>query len=153
MTDEDPRPPLEMLKELLEGQHLKLGVHIRKMNSPGSPVYHGWENIWPAATILVTSFAATLLVHFYLGAAILAIGCWWWIAKVQPKVRDGVFERSSAWALQSESHFDALWSKGVLSLYAELPDGRKFAATHRDDWRQFVRLVARESADHRPETV
>lgn len=147
MSDtEEPVPPLQIMKGLLDSQRLKLGVHIRKMNSPGSPVYRYGENVWPAALILVSSFAATAWIHFYVGAVILAAGCWWWIAKVQPKVKDGVFERTSAWALQSDDHFDALWAKGVLSLFAELPDGRKFAATRRDDWRGFVRLVARESA-------
>ena len=147
MTEEaDPVPPLEMMRGLLDSQRLKLGVHIRKMNSPGSPVYRYGENIWPAALVLFSSFAATALVHFYLGGVILLAGCWWWLAKVQPKVKDGVFDRTAAWAMQSDEHFDALWAKGVLSLFAELPDGRKFAATRRDDWRSFVRLVAREGA-------
>ncbi len=147
-VDEDAggRPPLDLLRGLLDQQVLKLGVHIRKMNSPGSPVYQYGENIWPAAVVLGSSFLGTALVHWYLGAAILALGCWWWLGTVQPRIRDGVFERTSGWVLQSETHFDALWAKGVLSLYAELPDGRKFAATKRDDWRSFTRLVLRESA-------
>ena len=146
MTEDDPAPtpPIEIMKALLDSGRLKLGVHIRKMNSPGSPVYRTGENIWPAALILVSSFAGTALVHFYLGGAILAVGCWWWLTKVQPKVKDGVFERTSGWVLQSDAHFDALWAKGVLSLYAQMPDGRQFAATRRDDWRGFVRLVARK---------
>lgn len=144
MTEDDPTPPLEMMKALLDAERLKLGVHIRRMNSPGSPVYRAGENVWPAALILVGSFAGTVLVHFYLGGVILAVGCWWWLTKVQPKVKDGVFERTSGWALQSDDHFDALWAKGVLSLYAQMPDGRQFAATRRDDWRSFVRMVARE---------
>lgn len=144
--DIDPRPPLILLRALLDSQAVKLGVHIRKMNSPGSPVYFYGENIWPAATILTASFAGTALVHWYLGAAILAVGCYWWIFKVQPRIRDGVFERTTALAILSEENFDALWAKGVLSLYAELPDGRKFAATRRDDWRVFVRLLTRETA-------
>ena len=146
MTDNDPTPtpPLEMMKALLDAERLKLGVHIRKMNSPGSPVYRAGENIWPASLILVGSFAGTALVHYYLGGAILAVGCWWWLTKVQPKVKDGVFERTSGWVLQSDDHFDALWAKGVLSLFAQMPDGRQFAATRRDDWRSFVRMVAQE---------
>jgi hypothetical protein len=151
MSDDTPTPPLEIMKRLLDAQRLRLGVHIRKMNSPGSPVYRYGENIWPVAGILVSSFAATAWIHFYLGAAILAAGCFWWLAKVQPRIKDGVFDRTSGWVLQSDDHFDALWAKGVLSLYAELPDGRKFAATRRDDWRSFVRLVARESASATPE--
>lgn len=145
MTDDTPTPPLEIMRRLLDAQQLKLGVHIRKMNSPGSPVYRYGENVWPAATILVSSFAGTALVHYYLGGAILVAGCWWWLTKVQPKVKDGVFDRTLLWATQSDEHFDALWAKGVLSLFAELPDGRKLAATRRDDWRSFVRLVAREN--------
>ncbi len=142
----DPRPPLVLLRALLDSQVVKLGVHIRKMNSPGSPVYRHGENIWPAAGILVASFGGTALIHWYVGAAILAAGCYWWIAKVQPRIRDGVFERTTALAISSEAYFDALWAKGVLSLYAELPDGRKFAATRRDDWRVLVRLLTRETA-------
>jgi hypothetical protein len=147
MTDDDttPIPPLEIMKTLLDAQQLKLGVHIRKMNSPGSPIYRAGENIWPASLILVSSFAGTALVHYYLGGVILAIGCWWWLTKVQPKVKDGVFERTSAWVLQSDDHFDALWAKGLISLFAQMPDGRQFAATRRDDWRSFVRMVAREA--------
>ncbi|WP_237215578.1 hypothetical protein [Falsiroseomonas oryziterrae] len=144
--DEAGRLPLEMMRELLDQRRLRLGVHIRKMNSPGSPVYRYGENVWPAALILFGSFAATAVVHFYLGAAVLAVGCWWWLTKVQPRVKDGVFDRTAAWALQSDAHFDALWAKGVLSLFAELPDGRKFAATRRDDWRSFVRMVVRETS-------
>ncbi len=132
---------LDRLKYLLNAERVKLGVHIRKMNSPGSPVYRYAENIWPVATILGGSFAATVLVHFYLGAVVLAAGCWWWITKVQPKIKDGVFERTSFWVLQSETHLDTLWAKGVLSLYAELPDGTKRAATRKEDWRGFVRAM------------
>ncbi len=144
-TAEDATPPLERLRALLGTEQVKLGVHIRKMNSPGSPVYHAWENVWPAATVLVTSFAGTALVHWYVGAAILVVGCAWWLGKVHPRIKAGVFERSAAFALASEEHFDGLWAKGVISLYAKLPDGREFAATRRDDWRAFVSMVARES--------
>lgn len=132
---------LDRMKYLLDADRLKLGVHIRKMNSPGSPVYRYAENLWPAGTILAASFAATSLVHFYLGGVVLAAGCWWWIARVQPKIKDGVFERASGWVLQSESHFDLMWSKGLISLYAELPDGTKRAATRKDDWRGFIRAM------------
>lgn len=147
--DQDPVPPLEMMRGLLDRQQLKLGVHIRKMNSPGSPVYRYAENVWPAGLILVSSFAGTAFIHLYLGAAILAVGCWWWLAKVQPRIKSDVFDRTSAWALQSDDHFDALWAKGLLSLYAEMPDGRKLAATRRDDWRGFVRTLVREHAPER----
>lgn len=144
---------LERLKALLDAGQVKLGVHIRRMNSPGSPVYRSWENVWPAGLILAASFVALKWggaplaalgieqAGAWAGTVVLAIGCWWWIAKVMPKVKDGVFERSAAFALQSPAHFDALWSKGVLSLYAKLPDGTERAATRRDDWRGFVAAI------------
>jgi len=142
---------LDRLKALLDAERVKLGVHIRRMNSPGSPVYNTWENVWPPALLLTASFGATALVHFYLGAAVLAVGCWWWIARVLPRIRDGVFDRSAAYALASEQHFQALWGSGVLSLYAKLPDGTELAATKRDNWRDFVRrLEALQAAP--PET-
>ncbi len=62
----------------------------------------------------------------------------------QPRVVDGVFERSVAFALASERNLDGLWAAGVLSLYAKLPDGREFAATQRDDWRAFLRRIEDE---------
>ncbi len=130
---------LERLRALLASDRAKLGVHIRKMNSPGSPVYRSRENVLPSATILVTSFTATVLVHWYLGAAVLMAGSWWWLAKHLPRMKDAVFDRTSALVLSEERHFDLWWSRGVLSLYAKLPDGTELAASRRDDWRAWVR--------------
>jgi hypothetical protein len=135
---------LARLRRLLDAERVKLGVHVRRMNSPGSPVYRYGENVWPAASILFGSFGATALVHWYAGAALLVVGCWWWVASVQPRIREGVFDRTAALALSSAASFDALWSKGVLSLYAKLPDGRELAATRRDDWREFARNIPEE---------
>ena len=132
---------LETLRELLRSGRVKLGVHIRKMNTPGSPVYRSLENVLPAAAILVASSAATRLVHFYLGAAVLAAACWWWLTRWMPKVKDGVFDRTSALVLSGEDVFDFWWSRGVLSLYAQLPDGEERAAARRDDWRAWVRAI------------
>jgi hypothetical protein len=129
---------LERLRGLLEVGQVKLGVHIRRMNSPGSPVYRASENVVPAAAILILSFGATVLVHFYLGAAVLAAGCWWWLAKQIPRVKDGVFDRTAALVLADERQFDFWWSRGVLSLYARLADGEERAATRRQDWRAWV---------------
>jgi hypothetical protein len=130
---------LERLRELLDRDQVKLGVHIRKMNSPGSPVYRTMENVVPAGAVLVASFGVTVLTHFYVGAVVLAIGCWWWLTKQMPKVKDGVFDRTAALVLSNESQFDFWWSRGVLSLYAKLPDGEERAAMRRNDWRAWVR--------------
>ena len=132
---------LEKLRDLLKSGRVKLGVHIRKMNTPGSPVYRSLENVLPAAAILTASFAATALAHFYLGGVVLAAGCWWWLTRWLPKVKDGVFDRTSALVLSGEDAFDFWWSRGVLSLYAKLPDGEERAATRRDDWRAWVRAL------------
>ena len=132
---------LERLRELLDADKVKLGVHIRKMNTPGSPVYRSIENVLPAAAILVGSFGSTMLVHFYLGAAVLAVGCWWWLTKHLPRVKDGVFDRTAAMVLADDLSFDVWWAKGVLSLYARLPDGEERAATGRNDWRDWVRSL------------
>jgi hypothetical protein len=135
---------LERLRGLLDAGQVKLGVHIRRMNSPGSPVYRASENVVPAAAILILSFGATVLVHFYLGAAVLAAGCWWWLAKQIPRVKDGVFDRTAALVLADERQFDFWWSRGVLSLYARLADGEERAATRRQDWRAWVSALPEE---------
>ncbi|MCS6930777.1 MAG: hypothetical protein NZM27_01040 [Acetobacteraceae bacterium] len=136
-----PRDELQALREAIDAGQVRLGVHIRRMNSPGSPVYNAAENILPAALVLGGSFAGSALVHWYLGAAVLALGCWWWIGHVQPKVRDAVYERTALYALSDVRRFDALWGSGVLSLYAKLPDGEERVATRQDSWRHFVRCL------------
>ena len=130
---------LERLRGLLDAERVKLGVNIRQMNAPGSPVYQAWENVTIPCLLLATSFLATLYVSTWVGFGLLAAGTAWWIVKVLPKVREGVFDRSAAFALSSEAAFDAMWVKGVLSLYAKMPDGTERAAAKRQDWRAFVR--------------
>jgi hypothetical protein len=132
---------LEQLRELLDQSRAKLGVHIRRMNSPGSPVYRAPENLVPGVAILVLSLGATALLHFYLGAAVLGVGCWWWLARHMPRVRDAVFERTAALVLSSERDFDFWWAAGALSLYAKTGEGEELAATRRNDWRQWVRSL------------
>jgi hypothetical protein len=144
MNPDVESPELGELRELLNSERVRLGVHIRKMNSPGSPVYDYWENVLPAAVILFSSFGATAFIHFYVGAVVLAVGCWWWLAKVQPKVKDGVFHRTAELVLNNEMQFQMLWSRGILTLYAKLPDGAERVATRRDDWREFVRSLRTE---------
>ncbi len=129
----------ERLRDLLDDGTVKLGVHIRKMNSPGSPVYRYWENLWPAGLILTSSFAATALVHFYVGSAVLAAGCAWWVWKVLPAIKDRVFARTAAHVLSEDLKFDVMWARGMLSLYSKRPDGTERVATARDDWRAYVR--------------
>jgi hypothetical protein len=130
---------LERLRELLDREQVKLGINIRQMNAPGSPVYQAWENVTVPAILLTASLLATMYIHTWVGFAVLAGGAAWWILKVLPKIRDGVFDRSAAFALSSEAAFDALWARGVLSLYAKMPDGTERAAAKRQDWRAFVR--------------
>ena len=132
---------LEQLKDLLDREQVKLGINIRQMNAPGSPVYRTTENVTVPALLLAASLLATMYVHTWVGFGVLAVGATWWILKVLPKIRDGVFDRSAAFALSSEAAFDALWAKGVLSLYARMPDGTERAAAKRQDWRAFVRSL------------
>jgi hypothetical protein len=143
-TEEAPAHPWagqerQKLQALMDIELVKLGIHIRKMNSPGSPVYRYAENIIPAGLILTSSFLATAMIHFYVGSVVLAAGCWWWLAKVQPKIKEDVFMRSAAFVLMSDLNFDVMWARGVLSLYAKMPDGTERVATRRDDWRAYVR--------------
>lgn len=132
---------LDRLKALLDAEAVKLGVHIRRANSPGSPVYRAWENVWPAGSIVAVSFSATVLVHYYLGFAILIAGGIWWLTKLHPRIKDGVFDRTAAYILARERNMDNLWGQGWLTLYAKLADGSEMAATRRDSWREFVGRV------------
>ena len=136
---------LERLRALLASGTVKLGVHIRQMNSPGSPVYRAAENLWLPGAILVASLLATRFLHFYVGAAVLAAGCWYWLVYVMPRIKDGVFDRTSALVLNDPAQFDFWWSRGVLSLFVTLPDGEQRAATRKDDWRAWVRALPVET--------
>jgi hypothetical protein len=135
----------EAMKTLLAGRGMRLGIAIRPMNSPGSPVYHTVENVWPPALVLGGSIFATWAVHYYLGFAVLAVGCFWWLTMYQPRISAGVHARTADLVLNDIRAFDALWKKGVLSLIATLPDGTQQVATRREDWREFIRQHAGES--------
>jgi hypothetical protein len=132
---------LERLKVLLAEDAVKLGVNIRRANSPGSPVYRAWENVWPAGSIVAVSFACTVLVHYYLGFAVLVAGGAWWLWKLHPVIKDGVFDRTAAYVLVRERNMDSLWGQGWLTLYAKLADGSEMVATRRESWREFVGRV------------
>ena len=130
---------LEALRGMIDRGEVQIGVHIRKMNSPGSPVYHQMENVLPLSALLAASLLSIWLIHFYVGAAILLLGTIYWMMKIQPRIKEGVFQRTAALALESERNFDALWAKDALTLYAKLPDGTERAAARKHDWRAFVR--------------
>jgi hypothetical protein len=131
----------ETLQELIRLDRVKLGVHIRKMNTPGSPVYRPLETLWMPVLILVVSFLGARIANVHVGALLLVAGIAWWLLKVQPKVKDGVFARTSELAFSDERLFDGLWAKGALTLHATLPDGTARAATRKNDWRGFVREI------------
>jgi hypothetical protein len=130
---------LEQLRRLLDEKRVTLGVLIRKMNTPGTPVYSHAENILPAAAILLTSFAAAVVIHRWLGAALLVAGCAWWWFRVRPAIRDAVLERTTAHVLAEERNFDLMWARGTITLFARMPDGTERIARKRDDWRGYVR--------------
>ena len=136
----------EQLKALLAGGGMRLGIAVRPMNSPGSPVYRTAENVWPPALVLGASLLGTWAVHYYLGFAVLALGCWYWLSKIQPRISNEVYDRTAALVLEDLSAFDGLWRKGVLSLIVTLPDGSQQVATRRDDWRAFVRHFSGDNA-------
>jgi hypothetical protein len=89
------------------------------MNHPAPGYRYGGERL-PAASSSVTP-SRDARVHYYLGGP-SGGGCWWWLAKVQPQGEGRVFDAPRRWVLSRTSHFDAC-GPGVLSLYAELPDG------------------------------
>lgn len=129
----------EILRGQIAAERVQLGVHIRKMNTPGSPVYRYAENlVWPVG-ILVAAILGMKLANIHVGMLLMVAGMAWWLLKVQPRVKEGVFQRSADLALSDERFFDGLWAKGALTLYSKLPDGSARAATRKDDWRAFVR--------------
>lgn len=132
-------PELARLRTLLDAERAKLGVSIRQMNAPGSPVYRVLPNVAVPIATLLASALATIWIHTWVGFAVLIAGSAHWLLKIQPRIKDEVFDRTAALALSGDATFDALWAKGVLSLYAKLPDGTERAAARRQDWRAFVR--------------
>ena len=135
---------LEMLREQIAQEKVRLGVDIRRMNAPGSPVYRAREALTMPILILVVFFLAARFINIHVGALLMVAGIAWWLLKVQPRMKEGVFQRTAALAFSDERLFDGLWAKGILTLYAERPDGSARAATRKDDWRAFVRMLAEE---------
>lgn len=134
----------ETLRELIRQDRIQLGVDIRKMNMPGSPAYRPFETLAVPITILVVSFLGAKYASIHVGAALLAAGMAFWLFKVQPRVKEAVYARTSELALSREALFDGLWAKGALTLHAWLPDGSSRMANRKNNWRDLVRLVAEQ---------
>lgn len=140
----------EDMKRLMEAGRLKLGVAVRQMNQAGSPVWDPWQTLGAPALVLGGSLLATVAVHYYLGFAVIILGCWWWLAKIQPKVSEQIHERTTALVLGDIRAFDLYWAKGVLSLVHTATDGSQQVAWRKDDWRAFIRGLGRLAAEPAP---
>ena len=134
------------LRALLDSGTVTLGVLMRRMNSPGSPVYSHGENIIPAAAVLSVSFTAAAVLHHLAGAALLGLGCAWWWWRVRPQIRAAVHARTRAHVLEDPRQMDVQWARGAITLFARMPDGSERLARRRDDWRAYVRSF---HPDHR----
>ncbi|MCQ4161398.1 hypothetical protein NON00_15875 [Roseomonas sp. GC11] len=131
----------DTLRELIRQGRIQLGVDIRKMNMPGSPVYRPAETLTLPILILVVSFLGARFVNVHIGALLLAAGMAYWLLKVHPKMKQGVFDRTAELALSRENLFEGLWAKGALTLHAPMPDGSVRVANRKTGWRELVRFV------------
>lgn len=137
---------LEMLRDQIAQEKVRLGVDIRRMNAVGSPAYRATEALTMPVIILVGFFLAARFVSIHVGALLMVAGIAWWLLKVQPRMKERVFQRTADLAFSDERLFDGLWAKGILTLYAERPGRQARAATRKDDWRAFVRMLAEEDS-------
>lgn len=126
---------LKALQAQVEAGTVQIGVNIRLMNSPGSPVFRRHETAIPIIGGLAASLAATSMVNWVVGAVVIGAFGALWFSKLYPKVRGDVFDRTVALAFRSSRDFQALWQKGALQLVVS--DAEQ-CASPRDDWIAFV---------------
>lgn len=116
---------------------VEIGVELRPLNQPGSPVYSQWENATPTfvlagAVVVVWAFAGWIWA-----ASAAASGVILMLTVVNMAVMTRVRRRAMALALSDESGWAALWRQGVLSL--RLPGRRDSECSGPDgDWRAFT---------------
>jgi hypothetical protein len=123
-----------LLRGLVDAERLRIGVNIRMMNSPGSPAFRRQESAIPIVAGIALSLGATSLAGWWLGAVVITGFCVLWFRFLYPKVRDRVFDRTTALALRSSRDFTALWQRGALSLHTDTEQ----CLSPRGDWITFV---------------
>ncbi len=126
--------PYETLCAQVRADRVQIGVDIRRMNSPGSPVFSTLENVGPVGLGLIAVFAAHAIFGVWGGVVVLAVFLALWVGLILPRVRSRIYDRTFAMALQDESRFTLLWAWGAVFLHR---DG-VFCRAPQGDWREFV---------------
>lgn len=127
----------ERIRDAERDRAVEIGVELRPLNQPDSPVYSMWENALPAFVLA----AFVILVWFFAGwvwaLAAAASGVILLVTVVNMLVMTRLRRRALALALADEAGWSSLWEMGVLSL--RLPGQKNSECSGADgDWRGFA---------------
>src|SRR3546814_8101114 len=95
---------------------IDIGVELRPLNRPGSPVYSMWENATPAFVLAGGVIAVWVFAGWIWALSALASGVILMLSVVNMLVMTRVRRRTLRLALADAAGWNALWDEGVLSL-------------------------------------
>ena len=141
-TEVDDRKTLAALRFLVDEQKLTLGVNLTIANTPGTPGYRGYENLFamwgPIAAVIFTFIGFGWLIGLFsvpVGIAMFLIA-----GRV---VQERAGSRTRRWALSSASRLSAMWEGGVVSV-RDTESGKTAISARGDDLGEFVRTAVTE---------
>lgn len=120
-------------------KQVDIGVNLRHLNKPGSPVFSTMENGLPLLVILVGVVGAVIAGGILWGLAILASAAILFLTVVNMWVMDRLRRRTLARALSGLEDWQELWDLSGLSLRLIGDRDVECDSMKADDWRRFAR--------------
>jgi hypothetical protein len=127
-------------------KQVDIGVNLRRLNKPGSPVFNTMENGLPLLIILFGVVAAVIAGGILWGLAILASGVILFLTVINIWVMDRLRRRTMQQALSGLTDWQSLWDLGGLSLRLLSDRAVESDSAAEDDWRGFARRHLRQQA-------
>ena len=118
-------------------RRVDVGVDLRPLNRPGSPVYVMWKNAAPTFGLAAIVVVVWLAADWIWAMAALASGVILLLTVVNMMVMTRVRRRALALALNDVAGWSSLWDQGVLSLRLPAEKGSECLSPH-GDWRGFA---------------
>ncbi len=128
----------DRIREAEAARRVEIGVELRRLNRPDSPVFGRWDNAVPAFVLIAAVVAAFVFGGWLVALATAASGLVLMLTTVNLAVMSLLRWRALDMALSGPEGWERLWAIGGLTL--RLPRRPDTECKGPDgDWRAFVR--------------
>jgi len=117
---------------------VEIGVNLRDLNKPGSPVYRMLDNGCPMFVIAVAVIASWIWGNWMLALAMTASGVILLLTSINILVMLRLRNRALAFALSGPDGWEELWGRGGLTLRLTGDEASQIESPA-GDWQAFAR--------------